>query len=304
MTYSSSIHSIVGYLRQISVTGGSQPSVPYHLSTNQDVVLGRDASCQIILDYEQYPSISRRHAAIRPRNPASGHATEWVVYDLNSSYGTYINGQRLQGSQALQDGDRMTLSPDGPQFIFECQQSQPRKTSQNAGVQGEVTKIKNFWIEQSPTHLVIHLEKPLPEQQSLLYRGRWIAFLVFFIILSVFAFIFGIFFLLFAIWRRPVAYIFDLDNDQLTVTSQCLLDRMFNKYGRQQYPLSSLTAVRLVRSKYQGNADTRYNTYNISLKRVSGKAINLSGLANKLRNDQEAAQQLVDIIDHFLSEDI
>ncbi len=118
------------FLRQLSVghASGLQLS-PYRLPWNQEVVIiGREASCQVILDSNSYAGVSRRHAAV------------WLapglcqICDLNSSNGTYINGQRLYGCQTLQAGDRILLGQNSAEFIFEYQnaydtnQSAPPRT--------------------------------------------------------------------------------------------------------------------------------------------------------------------------------
>ena len=99
--------------------------IRYDLPANQTVVLGRDRStCQICLP-NQYGWISGQHIEIRSEEDASIH---WHIRDLNSRNGTYINGQRLQVSQVLQAGDRITLgsqsaTPQSPELLFEGQPS-------------------------------------------------------------------------------------------------------------------------------------------------------------------------------------
>jgi RsiW-degrading membrane proteinase PrsW (M82 family) len=83
------------------------------------MVIGRDPICQIVLDAMIYRMVSRRHAVIRPLSlsPDSNHS--WVICDLNSANGTFLNGKHLQGCQELHLGDHISLGADGPQFIFE-----------------------------------------------------------------------------------------------------------------------------------------------------------------------------------------
>ncbi len=93
----------------------------YLLVQHEVTVLGRDPRCQIVLDSLAYGVVSRRHAEIRPaqgdqRQPG---AASWWVCDLNSSNGTYVNGERLQGCRLLYPGDRILLGHNGPEFIFE-----------------------------------------------------------------------------------------------------------------------------------------------------------------------------------------
>jgi len=57
-----------GFLRQLLHTGVAAPQLAhYSLSTTQ-VVIGRDPSCEIVLDSNLYGMVSRRHAAVRPCN--------------------------------------------------------------------------------------------------------------------------------------------------------------------------------------------------------------------------------------------
>ena len=56
------------FLRQLPHTGvaTAQLSYSYLLSTTEEVVIGRDPTCEIVLDSSLYEMVSRRHAAIRP----------------------------------------------------------------------------------------------------------------------------------------------------------------------------------------------------------------------------------------------
>lgn len=65
-----------------------------------ETVLGRAPNCQIVIDD---PKVSRRHAEIR--HTARGY----VIRDLESSNGTFVNGTRLLDSRVLQPGDRILV---------------------------------------------------------------------------------------------------------------------------------------------------------------------------------------------------
>ncbi|MEB3225426.1 MAG: PrsW family glutamic-type intramembrane protease [Synechococcus sp.] len=107
---------VSGILRQIS-TGGIQAPLlaDVSLSHSQEILIGREPSCQVALNPNLYTVVSRRHVLIRPQGQS------WEVVDLGSANGTFINGQRLQGSRILQAGDRLTLGDNGPVFSFELQ---------------------------------------------------------------------------------------------------------------------------------------------------------------------------------------
>ncbi|MEM9353859.1 MAG: SpoIIE family protein phosphatase [Planctomycetota bacterium] len=65
-----------------------------------DSVVGRSPDCDVILDVA---AVSRHHATIQR---ADGRAS---LKDMGSRNGTYINGQRVQDSQALADGDQILI---------------------------------------------------------------------------------------------------------------------------------------------------------------------------------------------------
>ncbi|MBD1837387.1 PrsW family intramembrane metalloprotease [Coleofasciculus sp. FACHB-64] len=109
-----------GFLRLLSTGAAGTPLPPYLLPLDREVVIGREPSCQIVLDSNQHGVVSRRHAAIRPLTQ-SGVASSWQICDLNSANGTYVNGRRLQGCQMLHAGDRIELGQNGTEFIFEFQ---------------------------------------------------------------------------------------------------------------------------------------------------------------------------------------
>jgi len=96
----------------------------YLLLTTQEVVIGRDPNCQVILDAIMCRMVSRRHAVVRSLSSSPDGEEGWIICDLNSANGTYLNRKRLQGCQQLIAGDRITLGQDGPELIFEYELNQ------------------------------------------------------------------------------------------------------------------------------------------------------------------------------------
>ncbi len=102
----------------LKLIGGSYAAIEhsYSLVTTNETMIGRESDCQIILS--ECGMISRRHATVRPsRSPDGGYS--FLLCDLGSANGTFLNGQRLSGCQELQSGDRIIFGNDGPQFVFE-----------------------------------------------------------------------------------------------------------------------------------------------------------------------------------------
>ncbi len=70
---------------------------PWELK-DEPLLIGREEHCSLALCDD---SVSRRHAMIEPHD--GGH----LVSDLGSTNGTYVNEQRIAGSQRLKAGDRL-----------------------------------------------------------------------------------------------------------------------------------------------------------------------------------------------------
>ncbi|MEZ2304103.1 MAG: PrsW family glutamic-type intramembrane protease [Microcoleus sp.] len=160
----------MGFLRQVPAQGAvAATASKYQLSEIMEVAIGRDRSCQIALESIAYGMVSRRHATVRPLT--KGNILTWEICDLNSANGTYVNGQRLQASQTLETGDRISLGIDGPQFIFETTlqntQNSPRfptvnPTLSNAGEKENLTFTQLFPIASTGKQL---------SQKAYLYPG-------------------------------------------------------------------------------------------------------------------------------------
>ena len=66
-----------------------------------EVLLGRSEGCDIVLPAR---AISRRHAQIMHTDAG------YVLRDLNSKNGTFVNGQEVEGDYDLQDGDEIEVA--------------------------------------------------------------------------------------------------------------------------------------------------------------------------------------------------
>jgi len=79
---------------------GPRPGETFALDESP-LVLGRDPRNAIVIDH---PQVSRRHARITSRGDT------WVIEDMESTNGTFVNGTRLVGSHPLVTGDVIGLS--------------------------------------------------------------------------------------------------------------------------------------------------------------------------------------------------
>lgn len=77
--------------------------------TGNGLTIGRDNECDIMLSAEV---ISRRHSWIGPKGG------DIAVRDMGSTNGTFVNGQKVEGTLILKSGDSVSLSKSG-QEIFQ-----------------------------------------------------------------------------------------------------------------------------------------------------------------------------------------
>jgi ABC transport system ATP-binding/permease protein len=79
-------------------------------SFEQEIVrVGRDAAdCQIVFDSAKYPMVSRRHCELR------WSGGRWMLFDLNSSYGTFLNGRKITVPEQVEVGNRLQFGLQGP----------------------------------------------------------------------------------------------------------------------------------------------------------------------------------------------
>lgn len=84
---------------RLLVTAGPLSGTSIPLNRNQ-ILLGRDQACTLVLDDEY---ASSRHARVFP----SGD--NWVLEDLGSTNGTFMDGQRVTAPQQLAVGSQIRI---------------------------------------------------------------------------------------------------------------------------------------------------------------------------------------------------
>src|SRR5712664_3509243 len=97
---------------------------PERTAAGTVIRIGRDpVECQVLFDQAQWPVVSRKHAEIRLLN---GHC---VLTDLNSSYGTFLNGQRITQPTLTSSGSRIQFGGGGPVLIVRSIDTEPEAAS-------------------------------------------------------------------------------------------------------------------------------------------------------------------------------
>ncbi len=90
---------------QFVMRSGPTPGATYSLEGDQ-LVIGRDSSSNIAINDAE---VSRKHARL---NFQGG---KYVIEDLGSTNGTFVNGQRLSAAAVLKSGDVVSL---GEQIVL------------------------------------------------------------------------------------------------------------------------------------------------------------------------------------------
>lgn len=81
----------------------------------QEITIGRDPLSVIKYDSLKDDLVSTRHAKICPE---PGLNMRFIIVDLNSRNGTFVNKQKVIGKMPLKFGDKIQLGANGPEFEF------------------------------------------------------------------------------------------------------------------------------------------------------------------------------------------
>lgn len=88
----------------------------------QKITLGRDTDSNIAYDPDMDDLVSRQHAQIEP-DPTNPH--QFILMDLNSRNGVFVNKARIHGKSPIIHGDIVQLGKNGPEFKFEIDPPPP-----------------------------------------------------------------------------------------------------------------------------------------------------------------------------------
>jgi hypothetical protein len=84
---------------ELTVRQGPQPGQSFYL-TKPTLIIGREAGSDVVVNH---PEVSRRHASL------TWDGRQFIIQDLGSANGTFVNGVRLTAPQVLQPGDVIGL---------------------------------------------------------------------------------------------------------------------------------------------------------------------------------------------------
>jgi serine protease Do len=104
---------------------------PLHLFN--ELVFGRDPASTVKYDADRDDLVGRQHAKI-VRDPAD--ASQFVITDLGSRNGTFVNKQRIVGAAKVAPGDLIQFGAGGPEFQFDIE-PRPENAMRPTRVAGE-----------------------------------------------------------------------------------------------------------------------------------------------------------------------
>lgn len=90
----------------------------FALKYHNELIFGREAPSTVKYDPDRDDLVGRQHAKIsRDPNDPNG----FLVEDMNSRNGTFLNKQRISGAMKVRPGDLVQLGAGGPEFQFDVE---------------------------------------------------------------------------------------------------------------------------------------------------------------------------------------
>ncbi len=126
-------------LYKIIMSDGPSPGKVFELNETE-ITVGRDIHAGIVINI---PEVSRRHA--RFRRDAGGY----ILEDLGSTNGTFVNGQRLMAPTTLRSGDTIRFG-EAITLMFEGGEFDPNATLVSAAWAGRPTSQAATMIAHDP----------------------------------------------------------------------------------------------------------------------------------------------------------
>lgn len=90
----------------------------FALKHHNELIFGRDVSATVKYDPDRDDLVGREHAKIA-RDPSNPNG--FLLTDMNSTNGTFLNKQKVTGTVKLNIGDNVQFGPGGPEFTFDVE---------------------------------------------------------------------------------------------------------------------------------------------------------------------------------------
>ncbi|MFV9507726.1 MAG: FHA domain-containing protein [Oscillochloridaceae bacterium umkhey_bin13] len=134
----SDLDTMIQPARLTAMAGGVRPEE--FVLDGGSCTLGRSSLCQVLIDRNV---VSRLHARI------VRESVRFILSDLGSTNGTFVNGNRLQGTYVLRDRDQIGLGSPAPLLRF----TDPDPTHIPAQRLRYDERLHIFLFDDQPLHL-------------------------------------------------------------------------------------------------------------------------------------------------------
>lgn len=136
---------------QFVMRSGPNTGTTYPLEA-PEIIIGRDASNGIAINDAE---ISRKHAKL------SLHGSAYVIQDLGSTNGTFVNRQRLTGTQVLNAGDTVSFG-ENIVLTYEAAMDPNATMISSAQAPRMVAPIRRPEPAQAPAPAPVYAPAPAP----------------------------------------------------------------------------------------------------------------------------------------------
>jgi len=135
-------------LRHLS--GSKQNQVEeFPLAHFRELIFGRDPSSSVKYDPNRDDLVGRQHAKIL-QDPADPN--QFIITDLNSRNGTFVNRQRIVGSVRIGPGDTVQFGAGGPEFQFDLE-PRPQSDMRPTRLEGTTASYGSSPVTTPPTRM-------------------------------------------------------------------------------------------------------------------------------------------------------
>jgi S1-C subfamily serine protease len=107
----------------------------FSLKHHNELTFGREGGVTVKYDPDRDDLVGRQHAKIS-RDPSDPNGFQ--LTDLNSTNGTFLNGQKVNGTVRVSPGDRVQFGPGGPEFMFDVE-PRPDNAAKSTRIAGAAT---------------------------------------------------------------------------------------------------------------------------------------------------------------------
>jgi len=118
----------------------------FPLAHFKELTIGRDTTCAVKYDPNIDDLVGRVHARIECDTKDT---SQFLIIDLSSRNGTYVNTRRISGPEKIKHGDVVQFGPGGPQFRFELEpqvEGAIRSTRSAVDVPGQVKATREAGV--------------------------------------------------------------------------------------------------------------------------------------------------------------